>query len=314
MTNRQEWFWNAVIFDKETQLHFTRSDVETGRPFEIDSKSLLKYILKSGSLRQQILLHELVYFDGKLYTADAFDLSANGSLKDDAVENPEKYCIGIKKVMYKGTEEHNDAEPLFDILTNINDSYRKYIYNHGYNIPYREAHTYAGPPSSESHGHSYGHHSDEPKEKSWMSSVFFAPESVAAKPTIDKNTFEKYATEIRGIPDSFGDALRYFMLKHSKSQEALAFETGISERHLRRFMSSEEKQPKLETVVAICIALHLFPLFSNYLIAKAGYSLRNNDKGIAYQILLNMFYMEDIETCNRLLNEMGFSSLTNTEI
>jgi len=28
--------------------------------------------------------------------------------------------------------------------------------------------SYAGPPSSESHGHSYGHHSDEPKEKSWI--------------------------------------------------------------------------------------------------------------------------------------------------
>ena len=315
MDVRHEWFWNAVLFDSETQRHFNRTDISSGRPFEIDSKKLLHCVLKFGSLRQQILLHELVYYNGFLYTADAFNLEDSVSLKEEAQARPERYCVSIKQVAYSGTEQYNDAEPLFDLSTHYTDSYRDYIYNDGYNLNYQYAHTCDdGPPSSGDHGHIHGHHEELPKEKTWKSSVFFAPESTNKQPTIDKNTFEKYANDIRDIPDNFGDALRYFMEKRSITQEELAFNAGISERNLRRFLSNEDTQPKLETVIAICIALHLFPVFSNCLIAKAGYSLRNNDKGIAYQILLNVFYTEDIETCNRLLKEMGLSSLTNNEI
>ena len=51
----------------------------------------------------------------------------------------------------------------------------------------------------------------------------------------------------------------------------------------------------------------------NSLILKAGYTLRDNNRGIAYQMLLNMFYMNDIETCNMVLKSMGLSPLAKED-
>ena len=78
----------------------------------------------------------------------------------------------------------------------------------------------------------------------------------------------------------------------------------------------KEYQPKSGTAVAYNYAvkkkkeiINVFCWWS----ALGNITLRNNDKGIAYQMLLNMFYMNDIEPCNRLLKSMGLSPLTKEE-
>lgn len=116
--------------------------------------------------------------------------------------------------------------------------------------------------------------------------------------------------KVRDLPDDFGGALQAFIAEANKSQEDVAFEANMSARNISRLINNKQ-QPKLETVIALCISLHLFPLFSEYLITSAGYSLRNSEEGLAYQLLINQFYMEDLYFCNNLLRQIGLKPLTD---
>ena len=119
--------------------------------------------------------------------------------------------------------------------------------------------------------------------------------------------------EVRDLPDDFGGLLQTFISASKKSQEEAAFEADMSARNLSRLMKNKQ-QPKLETVVALCISLHLFALFSEYLISSAGYSFRNTAEGIAYKLLINQLYMEDLQFCNDLLRIIGLGPLTEDSL
>ena len=107
--------------------------------------------------------------------------------------------------------------------------------------------------------------------------------------------------------------MQTFISASKKSQEEAAFEADMSARNLSRLMKNKQ-QPKLETVVALCISLHLFALFSEYLISSAGYSFRNTAEGIAYKLLINQLYMEDLQFCNDLLRIIGLGPLTEDSL
>lgn len=113
-------------------------------------------------------------------------------------------------------------------------------------------------------------------------------------------------------PNDFGALLTFYMNQKGVTEEGLAELTGLSDRSIRRFKNNSDGRPALESVVAICIALHLLPHQSANLISAAGYHLRQTNKTEqAYQYLIDVAYNESVYDCNAFLKRMTFAPLTN---
>lgn len=306
MIHSEELFWRAWHFDSIMQKNFSRRDKGGYEIFKACPEEIFKYIIHSGSFREQIIKGEYVYYDSSLYTPSAFVCGEGFGLTEDAKLHPEKYCLCIKNVEYVGSDIYINPEPTFALTYRGYKAYEEYEKSNECTVGLDFGTCYSAAFGSSGKF-------QEPQHVCWESSVFFALPQSNNKENIDAFTFEKYAEEIRNLPNDFNGTLKYFCDKSHMPLEEIAHRAGMSDRNLRRIISDKEHQPKLESVVAICIALHLFPLFSNSLILKAGYTLRDNNRGIAYQMLLNMFYMNDIETCNMVLKSMGLSPLAKED-
>ena len=112
-------------------------------------------------------------------------------------------------------------------------------------------------------------------------------------------------------PPNFGGMLSFFMELKDVTEEGLAELTGISDRTIRRYKNDEGDRPTIENVVAIGIALHLFPHQSVNLLGAAGYQLRKNPKERAYQYLIDVAYNNTVYECNEFLKNLGMLPLTN---
>jgi len=72
-----------------------------------------------------------------------------------------------------------------------------------------------------------------------------------------------------------------------------------------------DSRPELANIVAVCIALHLYPHESIKLINAAGYFFRNNKKDNTYQFLIDSAYNKNVHECNRFLESMNLDPLTS---
>ena len=70
---------------------------------------------------------------------------------------------------------------------------------------------------------------------------------------------------------------------------------------------------KLETVIAICIGLQLYPKISLEMLGLAGISLTNTERDMLYYKILNTRYKSSIHECNELLSAAGYPVLTGYE-
>ena len=66
------------------------------------------------------------------------------------------------------------------------------------------------------------------------------------------------------------------------------------------------KKTTLETVCAICIGLHLHPMFSHDLISKSGNAFPSTEEGFFGRFLIDQHFMDSLELCNQKLRENGF--------
>lgn len=78
---------------------------------------------------------------------------------------------------------------------------------------------------------------------------------------------------LENMPACFPAALRYVMTRFGFTQEALAFESKVSESTIGRYRNGKVESFSEKNVVALCVAMHLPPWLSFALIAKAGFSL-----------------------------------------
>lgn len=125
--------------------------------------------------------------------------------------------------------------------------------------------------------------------------------------------FEDYVFgSIPPPPDnvSFGELLKMHMEAKKMTVEKLASETGLDEKTIQRYRNDSEIRPAIRNVVAICLALHLLPSDSFFLLRVAGYFLRNTATERAYRYLLNVYFNESVFHCNRVLLSYGFEPLT----
>ncbi|WP_087064204.1 helix-turn-helix domain-containing protein [Intestinibacillus massiliensis] len=137
-------------------------------------------------------------------------------------------------------------------------------------------------------------------------------EKVASIDTISQEMFRNITSGGgQEPPFNFGGMLSFFMELKDVTEEGLAELTGISDRTIRRYKNDEGERPTLENVVAIGIALHLFPHQIMNLLGAAGYQLRKTPKERAYQYLIDAAYNNTVYECNEFLKKSGMSPLTN---
>jgi len=115
----------------------------------------------------------------------------------------------------------------------------------------------------------------------------------------------------RNLPMSFAGTLDAHMKRLEKEDGKkmtnleLALRTGLSDRYIQD-LRKEEKNASLGTVCAICIGLHLHPMFSNDLIQKSHNDYPMNEEGFFNRFLIERHYMDSLELCNEKLRELGY--------
>ena len=134
---------------------------------------------------------------------------------------------------------------------------------------------------------------------------------------IDIAEFEKFWKERIGngpgdeIPmDTFGKTLTRYMKLKKCTIEKLSELTGITEKTIERYRL-DQTSPRLDYVVAICIALRLHPFWSSVLVRLAGYSLTGSVVHSMYGFLLDTGYRNgDVALCNHFLRSRNLKPLT----
>lgn len=111
--------------------------------------------------------------------------------------------------------------------------------------------------------------------------------------------------------EDFSTILVSHMEDAEMTVESLAERTGLSVKTIQRMRNDLDARPKLESVVAVCLGLKLYPEESIELLSLAGYKLRKKSKEKAYSLLLNYLYEQDIRFCNNLLIELKIKPLTD---
>lgn len=96
------------------------------------------------------------------------------------------------------------------------------------------------------------------------------------------------------MPACFPAALRYVMTRFGFTQEALAFESKVSESTIGRYRNGKVESFSEKNVVALCVAMHLPPWLSFALIAKAGFSLAATREQLAHLMILNCMYVYEV--------------------
>ena len=131
---------------------------------------------------------------------------------------------------------------------------------------------------------------------------------------IEKEAVSKQVTQLtevmKGMPNTFGEALKYLMKWQDVRNEELAEYSMIAVETISRMRSRPDYEPKLKSVIAICIALNLPPMLSSKLVELAGYNLRyTSEEQMFYSVLLAGSSSFTVEDCNELLKENGYSVL-----
>lgn len=112
--------------------------------------------------------------------------------------------------------------------------------------------------------------------------------------------------------DNFANALTYLMKENKIKISELAEKTGIDDRTIRRMRNNVNYRPSFKKVVAVCIAMHLYPRYSNHLLTLAGLTPRyNNAAEKIYMILLYLYYESSVYECNEFLRKVNIEPLTD---
>jgi transcriptional regulator with XRE-family HTH domain len=90
----------------------------------------------------------------------------------------------------------------------------------------------------------------------------------------------------------------------------LAERTMLSERTIRRIVNGEE-QGSLNSLILICLGLHLPPKISNHIIGNSPFSLNfhNNNSHIWYDFILTHLYPQSMDEIRVFLREHGADPL-----
>lgn len=110
------------------------------------------------------------------------------------------------------------------------------------------------------------------------------------------------AEVVSNLPSTFSGSLKSHMERIGMTIEQLAEKSLVGERTIQRMRNEDSYNPKLGTIVAVCVGLQLRPTLSMDLIQKAGYSFKMYlEEHIIYHFLINSHYLFSIYECNEIL-------------
>jgi DNA-binding Xre family transcriptional regulator len=106
---------------------------------------------------------------------------------------------------------------------------------------------------------------------------------------------------IKELPRSFGSALVLLMEKKEYTNESLAETISVSSKTIQRMRNDSKQEYEINTVIAICVGLQLFPQISREMLEMAGITLKNTERDFVYSMIIDTFYKRPIGDCNELL-------------
>ena len=121
----------------------------------------------------------------------------------------------------------------------------------------------------------------------------------------EKERAEEVNRVLVNMPACFPEALRYVMTRFGFTQEALAYESKVSESTIGRYRTGKVKHYSEKNVVALCVAMHLPPWLSFKLIGKAGFALAETEEQQSFMTVLNCMYMKSVEEVDEYLKARG---------
>lgn len=107
--------------------------------------------------------------------------------------------------------------------------------------------------------------------------------------------------------------MRQEMSMRGITEEWFAVESGISVKTVQRMRNDPEYRPSLQTVVAVCLGMHLFTYNSRNLLYVAGYILNDLTIERIYQSLLDLAYQTPMKDINDALIRLGYPPFADKE-
>jgi len=112
------------------------------------------------------------------------------------------------------------------------------------------------------------------------------------------------------LPQGFSGMLDELIKWREVTEETLAEEAELSAKTIQRLRHDDPvKEVSLETIIQLCIGLHLPPMLSGYLLRAAGKSFMVTELHTAYQLLLSSCYDYTVADCNALLKSQRLPQL-----
>lgn len=118
---------------------------------------------------------------------------------------------------------------------------------------------------------------------------------------------------LSSLPHDFPDALAAIMKWRDITVEKLAEEAWLDAKTITRLRNNPDYTVKKETLVAVCIGLHIPPPLSSELFEKAGIRLNSTELDLTYRFLLNYCWQDTLEDCNVYLAEQNKKPLGRKE-
>lgn len=116
------------------------------------------------------------------------------------------------------------------------------------------------------------------------------------------------------LSDQFSVSLREHMKRTGTTIERLSEISFISEDKIKKLRNSEGYKVTVEEIMAMGIAMHLYPALIYDLMEKAGVSLRRSKRHNYYRTIIDRMYGATIEQCNKALELKGMEPFINTDI
>ena len=111
------------------------------------------------------------------------------------------------------------------------------------------------------------------------------------------------------LPNSYTSSLKMVRKWRKVTYNELAEEMMVNERTIRRIVNGEE-QGSINSIVLICLGLHLPPKISSHIISNSPFSLNfNNNSHIWYDFALTHLYPKSMDEIRAFLQERGAEPL-----
>lgn len=117
---------------------------------------------------------------------------------------------------------------------------------------------------------------------------------------------------LKELPYDFGGALTYLRKYRKLTNQSLSDLSLLSVEYISKLQNNHIKEPSVQTVVALCIAMSLHFQLSDELLKRSGRSLRSlsMDEDMLYNLMIMSSSDYTVEECNQILLGNNMPPLT----